>query len=75
MLSRMSSPAISSCRDAGGSRTAKRTPVARAVRMMCIIAIVAVGMMKPCRIPMHDGMMRLAFSCLNNSSVLIQVIS
>ena len=36
---------------------------------------VAVGMMKPCMIPMHDGMMRLAFSCLNNSSVLIQVIS
>ena len=30
----------SSCRHAGGSRTAKRTPVARAVRMMCI-AIVA----------------------------------
>ena len=36
---------------------------------------VAVGMMKPCMIPMHDGMTRLAFSCLNNSSVLIQVIS
>ena len=27
----------SSCRHAGGSRTAKRTPVARAVRMMCIV--------------------------------------
>ena len=35
------------------------------------------SMMKPCMIPMamHDGMTRLAFSCLNNSSVLIQVIS
>ena len=26
-------------------------------------------------IPMHDGVTRLAFSCLNNSYVLIQVIS
>ena len=38
MLSRMSSqPSSTSCRHAGGSRTAKRTPVARAVRMMCIV--------------------------------------